>query len=203
MTTDMLAALAQFYRAPIGAVQIVDIPACGFLMIDGSGDPNTASEYTHAVEALYALAYGLKFMLKKRDGLDYKVPALEGLWWADDMSRFSVERKGDWRWTMMIAQPDAVTAALLERAVAEALAKQKTAVVRAVRLEIFHEGRVAQTLHLGPYAAEAPTIAALHAFIETSGYRLRGKHHEIYLSDPRRAAPAKLRTVIRQPVAMP
>jgi hypothetical protein len=201
ITIDSFETLVKYYKASAKAPEIVDLPSCSFLMIDGRGDPNSAPEYAEALDALYAMAYGLKFGLKKRGvGPEYKVPALEGLWWADDMAQFSIERRDDWQWTMMIAQPDHITPDLLAEIVAEAEGKGKPAAVRRVRLEPFDEGLAAQILHSGPYAAEAPTIAKLHAFIEAQGYDKRGKHHEIYLGDPRRTAPEKLRTIIRQPI---
>lgn len=181
----------------------VDVPAMNFLMIDGEGDPNTSQTYKEALEALYALSYTLKFALKKAQGLDYRVGPLEGLWWADDMAEFSTERKGDWKWTMMIAQPEAVTPAWLEQAKEEVRRKKNLPALDRVRLELFHEGLAAQILHIGPYSAEGPTIRKLHEFIRAQGYTLDGtkkKHHEIYMGDPRRAAPEKWRTILRQPV---
>ena len=174
-----------------------------FLMIDGAGNPNTSQEYQQAVEALYAVAYALKFLLKKEQGIDYAVMPLEGLWWAPDMREFSVEHKETWLWTMLIAQPQEVTAALFERAREQVQRKKSSPALAKLRLEPFQEGLAAQIMHLGPYAAEAPTIARLHAFIREQGYAFDGsrqKHHEIYLSDPRRSAPEKMRTVIRQPM---
>lgn len=181
---------------------LVEVPPITFLMIDGRGDPNRVPEYPLALEALYALAYGIKFARKRRDAaLDFKVPALEGLWWADDMAAFSLHDREPWRWTMLIAVPETVAPADLATAADEALRKGKTAAVQQVRLERYHEGLCAQVLHLGPYSAEAPTIERLHAFIAARGHAPGGKHHEIYLGDPRRTAPEKLKTIIRQPVA--
>lgn len=189
------------YRAPRAQPQVVDVPEARFLMIDGVGDPNTARAYGEAVEALYTLSYTLKFMLKKELGLVYRVMALEGLWWAEDMSAFMMARRDDWHWTMMIAQPNAVTPAMLEAAREQVLAKKKVVpALGQARLEAFHEGRAAQILHIGPYSEEGTTIARLHAFIQEREYALSGKHHEIYIGDPRRAAPEKLRTILRQPM---
>jgi hypothetical protein len=145
------------------------------------------------------VAYGLKFALKKRGAEDYAVMPLEGLWWSDDMATFSVGRKDDWRWTMMIAQPVDAPPDLLAAVVAD-VARKKTPAAQQVRLETYHEGLAAQIMHLGPYAAEGPTIARLHAFIAGQGYQRAGKHHEIYLGDPNRTAPERLRTVLRQPI---
>ena len=198
---DLKRELKQLYTPSAGHVEILDVPSLTFLMIDGSGDPNTSQEYKEAVEALYALAYTAKFKIKKSDpALDYTVMPLEGLWWVDDMRHFSLNDKANWQWTMLIAQPTEVTAELLAEVVAQVERKKRPARVREVRLAPYHEGRAAQIMHVGPYAAEAPAIAKLHAFIEEHGYRLRGKHHEIYLKDPSRTALEKLQTIIRQPI---
>jgi hypothetical protein len=180
--------------------EIVDVPPLQFLMIDGAGDPNTAVEYTQAVEALYALAYSIKFHFKKAQGIDYPVMQLEGLWWAEDMARFSVEDKSNWLWTMMIMQPDIVTSDVVETLRAETAKKKVLPALPKIRLETYHEGLSAQIMHIGPYAAEAPTIQKLHQFIEDQGGELSGKHHELYLGDPRKSTPEKLRTIIRQPM---
>ncbi len=171
-----------------------------FLMIDGAGDPNTAPEYAAAIQALYSVAYTAKFTLKKTRGIDYPVMPLEGLWWAEDMTLFGVDGKDDWQWTMMIMQPDDVTPEVIEAARHEAARKKENPSLAQLRLAPFHEGLAAQILYVGPYASEGPTIAALHAFIKEHGYSLTGKHHEIYLGDPRRTAPERLRTIIRQPI---
>jgi hypothetical protein len=181
---------------------LVDVPELPFLMIDGHGDPNTSAAYAEAVQAIYQVAYTLKFTLKRAEGgLDFGVMPLEGLWWVPDMSTFSTSDKSDWDWTMMILQPAVVTSAMVEQAKEAAASKRPSEAIGRVRLESFDEGESAQVMHIGPYALEGPTIAGLHAFIDQRGLDLRGKHHEIYLGDPRRAAPEKLRTIIRQPVA--
>ncbi|HRW06481.1 MAG TPA: GyrI-like domain-containing protein [Caldilineaceae bacterium] len=193
--------LKHLYNPSTKQCAIVDVPAMNFLMIDGSGDPNRAQAYQEAVEALYAVAYTLKFMVKKGEqAIDYTVMPLEGLWWVPDMAEFSVSQKDKWLWTMLIMQPDFVTADLVDAAMAETAKKNPPALPK-LRFESFTEGVAAQIMHIGPYAAEAPTIARLHAFIAEEGNTLRGKHHEIYLGDPRRTAPEKLKTVIRQPMA--
>lgn len=201
MTTPLITPVgADPYRAG-KAPALVDVPPQQFLMIDGRGDPNTAPEYAAALEALYALAYGLKFALKKRDpALDFKVSPLEGLWWAEDLGSFREGDRSRWQWTMLIAVPDTVTEADLAQVAAAAERKGKAA-AHQVRLERYAEGRCAQILHTGPYRDEAPTIQRLHAFIAAQGCRPGGKHHEIYLGDPRRTAPERLRTIIRQPIA--
>lgn len=187
------------YFPPAGPV-MVDVPPMRFLMIGGHGDPNTSPLYAAAVEALFTLAYTLKFSVKKSGGVDYGVFPAEGLWWSGDMDDFVSGNKSNWQWTMMIAQPDLIDAQAVEHARAEALKKKKgLAALEQVRFETFAEGRCAQLMHTGPFAAEGANIARLHAFIAEQGGRLTGKHHEIYLTDLRRTAPEKLKTVIRQP----
>jgi hypothetical protein len=175
-------------------------------MVDGAGNPNTSPDYAEAVQALYSMAYTLKFKVKKEMGIDYPVMALEGLWWGVDMNSFSAEKKDDWLWTMMISTPDFITPALVETARAEAAKKKSLPALPRLRLEAFTEGLSAQLMHIGPYSAEAENIQKLHEFIHAHGYRFDGdasqqKHHEIYLSDPRKTAPEKMKTIIRQPVA--
>jgi hypothetical protein len=184
--------------------ELVRVPELTFVMIDGHGDPNTSAEYREAIQALYGLSYTLKFGLKKELGLNYRVGPLEGRWWADDMDEFAIGRKADWHWTAMIAQPDVVTRDRFGRARAEVQRKKGLAALERARLERFDEGLAAQVLYLGPYSDEGPTIERLHGFIRESGYTFDGRreqHHELYLGDPRRSAPEKLRTIIRQPVA--
>jgi hypothetical protein len=179
----------------------VDVPELPYLMIDGHGDPNTAPEYAAAVQALYSIAYTIRFGLKRRpEPVDAPVMPLEGLWWTPDMATFSTDDKSAWDWTLLIAVPGLVTADVVDDARAAASRKHPAAPLAAVRLEPFAEGQCAQVLHLGPYRDEGPTVAALHAFVAEHGYALAGKHHEIYLGDPRRSAPEKLRTIVRQPV---
>lgn len=197
---DLKSQFKDLYQPPLNQVVLVDVPAMNFLMINGGGDPNTSQDYRDAVEALYGLAYTLKFAIKKQQGFDYPVMALEGLWWTDDMRLFSTDQKEDWKWTMMLMQPEYVTSERFEQARQQVEEKKPSPALARVRLASFHEGLSAQIMHLGPYSAEGPTIARLHAFIKEQGYLLRGKHHEIYLGDPRRSAPEKLRAVIRQPI---
>lgn len=172
-----------------------------FLMIDGVGDPNTAQEFKDAMETLYAVSYTLKFMIKKGDtAIDYGVLPLEGLWWTDDMTKFSIANKDIWKWTVMIMQPEYVTTELFNEAFKQVEKKKNLATLPKIRFESFHEGSSAQIMHVGPYSAEGPTIEKLHSFIKEKGYELRGKHHEIYLSDPRKATPEKMKTVLRHPI---
>lgn len=195
---DLRKELKALYAPPRGKFVVVDVPPLAFLTIDGMGDPNTAPAYREALEALYGIAYTLKFALKRQER-DFSVGALEGLWWADDEAVFLAGARDEWHWSMMIAVPDFVTPALVEAARGEIAAKKDLPGVARLRWERFHEGMAVQTLYLGPYAGEGPTIAGLHAYIEGLGKQLHGKHHEIYLSDPRRTAPEKLKTIIRQP----
>lgn len=198
---DLKKQLKHLYRPPAKSPVVVEVPAMNFLMIDGEGDPNSAQVYQEAVEALYAVAYALKFMIKKGpQAVDYGVMPLEGLWWVEDMRQFSVEDKSAWQWTMMIMQPDFVSAILYTEALEQVKAKKDPPALSRMRFENYDEGLSAQIMHIGPYAAEAPTIEKLHQFIADQGYQRRGKHHEIYLGDPRRTAPERLKTVIRQPM---
>ena len=181
---------------------LVDVPPMQFLMVDGHGDPNVAQEAQEALEALYAVAYKLKFYSKKELERDYVVPPLEGLWWAEDMDSFTSGRdKSQWDWTMMIMVPDWVTAEMFTGAIEEVRSGKNPVALDKVRLERYHEGLSVQILHIGSYDDEGPTLAKMHhEFIPGNGYMMHGKHHEIYLSDPRRVAPEKLRTILRQPV---
>lgn len=192
------------YQAKKGVFRIVDVPAMQYLMIDGAGDPNTAPAYTDAVTALYPIAYTLKFAGRKELGIDTVVMPLEGLWHADDMESFTSRRdKSAWLWTLMIMVPEHVTSSMFEAAVA-AVSKKKdvSPSVGSVRLETLEEGRCVQTLHVGSFDDEAPVLEELHhRFIPEHGLTMRGRHHEIYLSDMRRVEPAKLRTILRQPVS--
>jgi hypothetical protein len=198
---DLKKEYREFYNASAKSCSVVDVPEMQFLMVDGSGDPNTSQAYQDAVGALYAMAYTLKFLSKQTEKLDYVVMPLEGLWWTDDMAGFSAEDKSAWKWTAMIMQPDHITSAQVEASREEVRNKKNPPALDRLRFESLREGLSVQIMHIGPYADEGPTIARLHQFAADSGYSLRGKHHEIYLSDPRRAAPERLRTVIRQPVA--
>jgi hypothetical protein len=179
----------------------VEVPELRFAMVDGHGDPNVAPEYGEAVHALYSVAYTARFALKRApDGLDYGVMPLEGLWWAPDMTVFTTADKSSWDWTMMIMQPAQVTSEVFEDARIAAYRKKSLPAIKRLRLEPLAEGRAAQVLHVGPYAAEGPVIQGLHSFIANHDCELVGKHHEIYLNDPTRTAPEKLRTILRQPV---
>lgn len=197
---DLKKDLKDLYQATAKAVVQVDVPELKFLMIDGQGDPNASIAYAEAVQALFSVSYTARFMVKKGPmATDYAVMPLEGLWWADDMRAFTGDDKSQWKWTMMILQPDFVPDELIHEAIGEVLRKKRLPVVDRLRLERFREGRCAQVLHVGPFFEEGPAIERLHDFInERSG--LRGKHHEIYLSDVRRADPTKWKTILRQPM---
>jgi hypothetical protein len=197
---DLKKSLKPYFSASASKPSLVDVPAMSALMTDGMGDPN-APAFQEAVGTLYSVAYTLKFMFKKERAIDYPVMALEGLWSAEDMADFAAGRRDRWQWTLLIVQPDVVTAADVGETIETVKAKGKLPRIPDVRLEKLREGRAAQILHIGPYSAEGPTIERLHRFVEEQGLRLRGRHHEIYMGDPRRAAPEKLKTIIRHPVA--
>jgi hypothetical protein len=179
---------------------IVDVPAFKFLMVDGKGNPNTSAEFHGAIQALYGLTYAIHFALREK-GLESRIRPLEALWWAAGGADFARVAAAGWRWTAMIMQPDELTPTLFDKVREETRRKKPNPMLDKVRLETFEEGMSAQVMHIGPYSAEKPTIDALHAFISEEGFRLRGKHHEIYMGDPRRAAPEKLKTIIRQPIS--
>ncbi|WP_157002104.1 GyrI-like domain-containing protein [Agromyces laixinhei] len=188
------------YTAPRGRFEIIEVPELAYCMVDGHGDPNTAPEYAAAVAALYAVSYAAKFQSKRELDRDYVVGPLEGLWSADDPAAFVTREKSAWSWTMMIWQPDWLTPELVAEAIAKAMPKAPAAGL--VRFEQLAEGSSVQTLHVGPYDDEGPTLARLHhEFMPEHGLRFNGRHHEVYLGDPRRTAPEKLRTILRQPVA--
>lgn len=191
------------YRAAKGRFRLLEIPEIRYLMVDGRGDPNTSPQYAGAIEALYPVAYTLKFASKTDLGRDYVVPPLEGLWWAEDMDAFTTARdKSAWEWTLMIMVPDWIGPGLVDDAVARVRSKGAAARLRDVRLEPLAEGLCVQTLHVGPYDDEGPVLEELHReFLPANGLRPTGRHHEVYLGDPRRVAPERLRTILRQPVA--
>lgn len=192
-------------------VDFIDLPELAFLSVTGRGAPRAAA-FAEAVSALYTVSYSVHRLLKQQQGTAPKVRPLEALWWTDDEDQQRLVRAaaagatatmaGDpatWRWQAMIAQPEPIDARLVAQALHPARAKRVPA-LDSVRYIRWTEGRCAQILHVGPYGEEAPTIARLHAAIAEAGCRPRGRHHEIYLGDPRRSAPEHLRTVLRQPV---
>jgi hypothetical protein len=181
--------------------QVVEVPDLQYLMLDGHGDPNTAPEYSQAVEALYAVAYKIKF-LSKKDDQDYVVPPLEGLWWAEDMDAFTSSRdKTQWDWTMMIMTPGWITREMYLQAREEVAQKKDLPALPDLRLETYQEGLCVQILHIGSYDDEGPILQEMHEkWMPENGYDFNGKHHEIYISDPRKVDPSKLKTVLRQPI---
>ena len=197
---DLKKTLKDLYQVSAKEPVVVEVPPLRYLMVDGEGDPNTAPTYAEAVEALFSVSYTAKFMVKKGpQALDYVVMPLEALWWADDLSVFTTGDKAHWKWTAMILQPDFVSEGLIGEAIDEVRQRKKLPGADRLRLESLTEDRCAQILHVGPFAEEGPTIERLHAFIAARS-TLRGKHHEIYLSDIRRAEPSKWKTIVRQPM---
>ena len=198
---DFKKRLKHLYQPSAKEVVQVDVPTLNFLMVDGEGDPNTAQAYSEAVEALFTLSYTLKFLIKKSAlGIDSVVMPLEGLWWADDMSAFTTADKSNWKWTMLLMQPDFITSEDVANATADVRKKKNLAGLSRVRFEAFTEGKCTQALHIGPFSEEGPTIERVHDFIDCSASQRTGKHHEIYLSDIRKADPKKWKTIIRQPM---
>jgi len=189
------------YAPPTTKFVLVDVPAMTFLAVDGQGNPNTSEAYREAIDALYTVSYTAKFASKRELGRDYVVGPLEGLWYADDPAAFVSGAKDSWRWTAMIRQPDWLSPAFLEDA--SVIAGQKKTLPGLERLKVFPftEGISLQILYRGPYNEEGPTLARLHdEVMPKQGLTFNGSHHEIYLSDPRRTAPEKLKTILRQPV---
>ena len=199
---DIKKAHPHLYAPRAGQITLVDVPELAYLCVDGRGNPNTADSYRHAVEALYGISYAVRFAAKRDLGRVHVVAPLEGLWWSDDLAVFTARDKDQWQWTMMIHQPDWVTPDMVDAATRAAAAKKPNPALDLLRLERFTEGHAVQSLHVGPYDDEAPLIERMHDWARERGHELRGKHHEIYLSDPRKVEPAKLKTVLRQPVTL-
>jgi hypothetical protein len=210
--TDVAISPGSLLKVRKGAVDIVDVPEFGFATVTGSGAPG-GTEFTEALQALYAVSYGAHFLVKKQHGQAPKVMPLEALWWVDDPGQRDIVTavalgqatmadadRDRWRWQAMIMQPDPIDVGVVAAALAQARDKKPSPGLERLRYERWAEGRCAQLLHVGPYADEGPAIARLHRAIAAAGYRPRGRHHEIYLGDPRRSAPEKLRTILRQPV---
>lgn len=197
---DFKKTLKHLYGPSAKNITTVDVPDMNFLMVHGEGAPGCAA-FIAAIEALYPVAYTVKFAAKTMLERDFVVMPLEGLWWADDMSDFINDKRDNWQWTLMLMQPDYITPAMVEDAIAQVRVKKNPAALERVQFESFTEGRCAQTLHRGPFSEEGPVIQAIHKVITDDGYALSGKHHEIYLSDMRRVPPEKYRTVLRQPMS--
>ncbi len=200
---DLKKELKAFYNPTHKEVTLIDIPKMNFIMIDGQGAPESP-QFAQSIQALYPIAYTIKFDKKKAGGTDYGVMPMEGLFWADDMAVFMPETadRNKWQWTLMIMQPDFITRKDFENAVAAAGKKKDNPLIDKVRFESYTEGESTQIMHIGPYSAEGPNIQKLHQKIAGIGGKLTGRHHEIYLSDPRRAAPDKIKTVVRQPYSL-
>ena len=198
---DFKKELQQLYRPSARQFVVVEVPEMKFLMVDGHGNPNSAPAYREAVETLYAVAYKIKFLSKKQLLRDYVVPPLEGLWWAEEMETFLTRDKDAWDWTMMIMQPDWITEDLFAAGCAAAAEAKNPPALDQIRLESYREGLAVQIMHIGSYDDEGPVLATLHnEFIPDNGFVESGKHHEIYLSDPRKTKPENLKTILRQPV---
>ena len=209
-TLDLKKQFKHLYQPSAKKAEIVQVPRLQFAMIDGAiekgSEPGKSPTFAEATQALYSVCYTLKFMLKKRktNAVDYPVMALEGLWWVED-GMFDITVKDNWFYTLMIMQPDVITQDIFAQGL-EQVRKKKgdSEMLSKLRLTYFEEGFCVQTMHIGPYATEPATVERMRAFAQENGYRdrvgLGGKHHEIYLGDPRKADPAKLKTVLRHPI---
>ncbi|RLC49226.1 MAG: hypothetical protein DRZ79_06310 [Candidatus Cloacimonadota bacterium] len=201
---DFKKELKYLYSPSKKEVIVVDVPVMNFLMVDGEGNPNNSAQFQDAIDALYNISFTIKMLPKKgivpQGYFEYVVPPLEALWWTDEINNFNMENKNSWKWTLMIMQPEFVTKNLVEETIVTLKKKKQNPALSKVRFATFDEGLSAQILYIGPYSEEAPTIKKIHDFIEEHGYKSNGKHHEIYLSDPRRTAPEKLKTILRQPI---
>ena len=203
---DLRTNLKRFYNPSAKKIEVVDLPSFPFIMIDGLIEPGLGPSdspgFQEAMQAIYGAAYTLKFMLKLRkvDPVDYPVMALEGLWWVEG-GEWSIDRKDNWAYTMMVLQPDVITPDLFQEGLAQLRKKKgdQPGFAR-LRLEPFAEGLCIQTLHVGPYSTEPATIEKMDAFARENGYTPHGKHHEIYMGNPMRADPAKLKTILRHPI---
>jgi hypothetical protein len=204
---DLRKQYKHLYAPSAKQVEIIDVPALRFVMIDGEIEggraPGTSPAFQQALEALYGISFTLKFIskLRKETPIDYGVMGLEALWWAG-VGEFDIARPEGWRWTAMMLQPDHIDEAMFQQALGQLRAKKPGPALEKLRFESFHEGLSMQIMHVGPYSTEPATIEKMHAFARQNGYRLRGKHHEIYLGDPRRADPSRLRTILRQPIQL-
>ena len=203
---DLRKQLKEFYNPSAKKVEVVDVPRFLFVMIDGLIEPGlgpgTSPAFQEAMQALYGAAYTLKFMskLRKEDPIDYSVMALEGLWWVQD-GEFSFQRKDNWAYTLMVLHPEHITEAMFQEALRQLRQKRgDQPAFSQLRLEPFQEGLCIQTMHTGPYDAEPATIEKMDAYAREQGYQMHGKHHEIYLGNPMRGDPSKLKTLLRHPV---
>ena len=197
-TFDLRTVLKPLYSPKTGEVQLVRVPKMKHIVVDGDGEPGGKS-FQEAMGVIFNLAYTMKFRSKNLLKKDYSVMAPEGLWWMK--GKFDPSKPKEWMWSLRVVVPDFITTKTFSDTVEEVRRKKNPPGLDRARLETFDEGLCIQTLHIGPYSAETETIAKLEAFAKEHGYKMVGKHHEIYLGDPRRAAPSKLRTIIRHPVA--
>jgi hypothetical protein len=200
-TVDLVKDLGPLYRPPRDRFVVVDLPSLTYLAVDGEGDPNTSAAFGEATEALFSASYALKFGARKVLGRDHKVAPLEGLWWSDDPASFARRERGQWRWTALILQPPWADEDLVSQTLEELGRRRSLPALPLVRRRDLHEGTCVQRLHIGPFDAEGPVLAELHdTWMPAHGWTFGGPHHEIYLSDMRRTAPERLRTILRQPV---
>jgi len=205
-TIDLRKQMKDVWTPPVGKVVLVTVPAMPYLVVEGTGNPNRSQAFPDAIQALYSMAYSLKFGAKTAGVADWKVMPLEALWWTTsgkNVSDADFEGKGgeDIAWKALLMQPTVVTANMLEQAKAEVVRKKKDVpALSRLRLETWAEGLCVQTMYVGPYDGERATIEMMHAWTATNGYRVRGRHHELYVGDPNRSAPEKLKTILRQPV---
>lgn len=197
---DLRKELKHLYNPSPKEVELVRVPEFRFLMVDGRGDPNSSTEFHNAIQMLYALSYTMKFKFRFEKGIDYPVMALEGLWSMADNATFDQDRRNDWQWTLMILQPRIVTKSLMKKALVEVEQKKNLEAPASLRLETFKEGLSVQVMHLGPYAEETHSLRKLDEFVAAHGLEMKYKHHEIYMSDPRRAKPQNMKTILRHPV---
>ena len=198
---DLKKEYKEYFTASQKKPCLVTIQTANYLCMSGKGDPNTSTAYQHAIEALFSVSYALKFVIKKGPkALDYGVLPLEGLWWVDNMAEFDINNKSNWQWKAMIMQPEFISQELVSEAIDQVQKKKGLSNLDQLNYASTTEGLCAQILHLGPFSDEGPTIECLHQFMNDNGYDFNGQHHEIYLSDVRRCAPEKLKTIIRQPV---
>lgn len=203
---DLRKQLKYLYAPSAKKVEVVEVPVFKFAMVDGKIEPgkapDTSQEFQGAMEAIYGISYTLKFMskLRKVNPIDYTVMALEGLWWVEG-DVFDFNKKDNWRWTVMIMQPDHITPEMYQEALQQLMKKKDNPAIASLRFVNFQEGLSMQIMHVGPYSEEPKTIEMMKTFACENGFTLRGKHHEIYMGDPRRTKPEKLKTILRQPVS--
>lgn len=197
---DFKKQLKELYKPSSKEVSIVNVPKMNYLMIDGKGNPGTSKVFQKAIEALFSVSYNLKFFVKKNKDIDYGVLPLEGLWWADNMEDFVTSNKENWQWKLLIMQPDFISEENVKDAISEVEKKKALNALPKLRFESYDEGRAAQIMHIGPFSEEGPTIQKIHKYIEDSGHKFNGDHHEIYLNDIRRVHAEKMKTILRQPI---